>query len=325
VSIPAAEPGTELLVASGGGHLHELELLRPHFRPVLTDQHWVTYDTEDARVRLRGEQVTPCHYPTSRNLPNAARNLVLARRVLRRIRPRRVVSSGAAVAVPFLWMARAMGIPAYYIESAARVDGPSMAGKLLKPVLRGGLFTQYEHWSDDDWAYAGSVFDDFEARPIEPPAEARPLRIAISVGTHFPLDRLIRAVARVTDERDEVFAQIGPSGSAPAHWETQPIVGPDELEKRLAWADVVVCHAGVGLLLSSFTQGRAPLVVARRKELGEAVDDHQLQLVGALGRRGLVTAIETGTLTRDTLLEQSALGIREAQVAPTTWMLPPRR
>jgi UDP-N-acetylglucosamine--N-acetylmuramyl-(pentapeptide) pyrophosphoryl-undecaprenol N-acetylglucosamine transferase len=322
-SRPVAEPGLDLLVASGGGHLHELELLRPHLRPVLERTHWVTYGTEDARVRLAGEEVTTCHFPTSRNLPNAARNLVLARRVLRELRPARVVSTGAAVAVPFLWAARSMGVPGYYLESAARVDGPSMTGKLVRRLGGTGLFTQYEHWSDHDWSFEGSVFDGFETEATVPDGD-RPLRIAISVGTHFPMDRLIAAVDRVTSEDDEVFAQIGRSGTAPSHWETAPIVAPDELEKRLRWADVVVCHAGVGLLLTAFTSGRSPLVVPRRLELGEAVDDHQAQLARVLSARGLARTIDPTQLTRAELVAQSTVGIRAALGPPSTWSLPTR-
>jgi UDP-N-acetylglucosamine--N-acetylmuramyl-(pentapeptide) pyrophosphoryl-undecaprenol N-acetylglucosamine transferase len=87
---------------------------------------------------------------------------------------------------------------------------------------------------------------------------------------------------------------------------------------------VVVCHAGVGLLLTAFTSGRSPLVVPRRLELGEAVDDHQAQLARVLSARGLARTIDPTQLTRAELVAQSTVGIRAALGPPSTWSLPTR-
>jgi UDP-N-acetylglucosamine--N-acetylmuramyl-(pentapeptide) pyrophosphoryl-undecaprenol N-acetylglucosamine transferase len=296
----------ELLVASGGGHLHELELLRGRFEPELPRAHWVTYGTEEAQRRVVGEPVTLCHFPTSRSLPNAAKNLLLARRVLRRLRPKRVVSTGSGVAVPFLGAAVAMGIDAFYVESAARVEGPSLSGRLLQPVTGASLVTQHPSWADERWSYVGSVFDGFRTEHVGSPDRDRPLRVVISVGTQiFPFDRLIDAVARVTDGRDEIFAQVGPATSAPATWETIERLPPQELERRLQDADVVICHAGVGLMLTAFTVGKAPIVMPRLVKHGEHVDDHQIQIAGSLGERGLSCTLDPGGLERRHLLDQA--------------------
>ena len=47
-------------------------------------------------------------------------------------------------------------------------------------------------------------------------------------------------------------------------------------------ADKVVTHAGVGSILCADREGHVPLVVPRRHDLGEHVDDHQLELARAL-------------------------------------------
>lgn len=310
----ATDQGLELLVASGGGHLHELMLLRQRLEPALPRAHWVTYGTAEAQARLVGEQVTTCHFPTTRSLPNAARNLVLARRLLRELRPARVVSTGAGVAVPFLFAAQRLGIPAYYLESAARVDAPSLTGRMLQPLSGVRRFTQYAGWTDPRWEQGASVFDGYHVRPPSSAPVDRPLRIALSLGTHhFRFDRLVRALAAVTDERDEVFAQVGPSNVAPAHWTVAERVKPDDLAARLRWADVVVCHAGVGLILTTLDVGKAPLVVPRLERHAEHVDDHQVEIAAALRARGmLATGDATGILTREALLDQAGRVVEAA-------------
>jgi UDP-N-acetylglucosamine transferase subunit ALG13 len=50
----------------------------------------------------------------------------------------------------------------------------------------------------------------------------------------------------------------------------------------------VITHAGVGSIMSALGVGQRPIVIARRADLGEHVDDHQLQIATELSRRGLV-------------------------------------
>ena len=121
-----------LLVASNGGHLLQLTQLRDIWE--LEERHWVTFDKPDARSMLAGEAVTFAHYPTNRSVPNLLRNFVLALRLLLRLRPRVIVTTGAGVAVPFCWLGRALGTQVVYIESFARVNHPSLTGRLVHPV-----------------------------------------------------------------------------------------------------------------------------------------------------------------------------------------------
>lgn len=131
---PPAKPKV-LLVCSSGGHLLQLwSLLAPLWSRY--DRAWVCFDKADARSLLSGERVTWAHSPTNRNIPNLVRNAFLARRVLLSEWPDVVVSSGAGVGVPFLAMARLMGIETLYIESFARRRNLSLSGRLLYPVVR---------------------------------------------------------------------------------------------------------------------------------------------------------------------------------------------
>jgi beta-1,4-N-acetylglucosaminyltransferase len=134
--------GGVLLVASNGGHLLQLVQLKEQFEP--DDRHWVSFDKPDARSLLAGEAVTWAYHPTNRNVPNLLRNLGLAARLLMRLRPRAIVTTGAGVAVPFCYLGRLFGARVIYIESMSRVDSPSLTGRLVHPVAH-VFFVQ---WSD---------------------------------------------------------------------------------------------------------------------------------------------------------------------------------
>ena len=120
------------LVGSSGGHLLQLLVLRP-----VWEEHsrvWVTFPTPDAVHALVGERAIWCHHPTNRNLPNLIRNTVLALRVLVRYRPTHIISTGAAVAVPFFYLGRLFGARTVYIEVFDRVDSATLTGRLVHPV-----------------------------------------------------------------------------------------------------------------------------------------------------------------------------------------------
>ena len=119
------------LVCSSGGHLAQLHRMRSWWEA--HERVWVTFDTPDATSLLATERVVWAHYPTTRNLLNAARNLLLAWRFLRRERPDVVVSDGAGVAFPFFLAAKVLGVRTVYVEVYDRIDTRTMAGRLCYP------------------------------------------------------------------------------------------------------------------------------------------------------------------------------------------------
>ena len=120
------------LVGSSGGHLTHLYLLKEFWEK--EDRFWVTFDKPDARSILKNEKFYPCYYPTNRNVKNTIRNTWLAFKVLRKEKPDLIISSGAAVAVPFFWIGKLFGAKTIYIEIFDRIDKPTMTGKLVYPV-----------------------------------------------------------------------------------------------------------------------------------------------------------------------------------------------
>lgn len=107
-------------------------MLKPFWKD--RERIWVTFDKEDARSVLKGEKFYSCYYPTNRSLKALIINTRLAYRVLRKEKPDLIISSGAAVAVPFFYLGKLFGAKTVYIEVFDRIDRPTVTGKMVYPV-----------------------------------------------------------------------------------------------------------------------------------------------------------------------------------------------
>ena len=120
------------LVCSSGGHLTHLYMLKPFWGT--KDRFWVTFNKEDAQSLLKDEKIYPCYYPTNRSLKALIKNSVIAWNVLLKERPDLIISSGAAVAVPFFDLGKCFGAKTIYVEVFDRINKPTITGKLVYPI-----------------------------------------------------------------------------------------------------------------------------------------------------------------------------------------------
>lgn len=120
------------MVGSSGGHLTHLYMLKPFWQD--KERFWVTFDKEDANSLLQNEKVYHCYYPTNRSLKALFINTRLAMKLLRKERPDLIISSGAAVAVPFFYIGKLLGAKLIYIEVFDRIDKSTMTGKMVYPI-----------------------------------------------------------------------------------------------------------------------------------------------------------------------------------------------
>ena len=143
-------PDNVMLVGSNGGHLAQLLALRPWWQE--RRRTWVTFETPDAVSLLEGEAVDFAYFPTTRNIINLMRNFIVAVRVLMHRRPDLVVSTGAAVSIPFFVVARVLGIQTVYIEVYDRLTSRTVSGRICKPLSSAFLV----QWDEQQTLYPGS-------------------------------------------------------------------------------------------------------------------------------------------------------------------------
>lgn len=120
--------------------------------------------------------------------------------------------------------------------------------------------------------------------------------IFVTVGTHHqPFERLLSALGSL--DGAELVVQYGPAPKPAGVARAEAYMPFEEMVACFRAADVVVTHAGVGSILCARREGHTPLVVPRRHDLGEHVDEHQAELTRALEARGSVVAVwDTGEL-----------------------------
>jgi UDP-N-acetylglucosamine transferase subunit ALG13 len=305
-------PKTVHLAGSPGGHLDLLAALATRLGEDV-DRVWVTGPgrrADDLAARGETVRVVP---DTGRAIRPVVRNVLAAARLVLRTRPRLVICSGAGLTVAFCLFARARGAKLLWVETTARVDDASRSGRLVSRFAE-RVFVQ---WPETARRYPGAVL----CRPalweeVRPPAgDAAGDGTFVAVGTHgAPFDRLLAAVDDAVGAGilpTPVVAQAGPSGYRPRHYSTVPWLTAEEVDLCARRAQVVVCHAGSGIIAATLRSGRAPLVLPRLRAHGEHVDDHQAQLANKLAESGLAVVLD-GEIRP----EQVAAGTRLSLVRP---------
>jgi len=130
----------------------------------------------------------------------------------------------------------------------------------------------------------------------------RPLVVA-TVGTdHHDFHRCITWLDGWLAQRPDVsgFVQHGHS-AAPRHAESVAMTSRSELLERFSTAAVVVTHGGTGSIMDARASGHVPVVIPRRGELGEHVDDHQVAFCRRIAELGWIHLAEHEDVLRDHL------------------------
>ena len=110
--------------------------------------------------------------------------------------------------------------------------------------------------------------------------------IYVTVGTHrhAAFDRLLTAVDEIAPDLDHpVFAQIGPSAFVPKHMKWASFLDYADAENHIRRADLVIAHAGMGIILQCRRHGVRLIVAPRRRSMKEHFNDHQVETCGRLG------------------------------------------
>jgi len=112
--------------------------------------------------------------------------------------------------------------------------------------------------------------------------------IFVTAGTNEqPFERLASYAARL-DGEEELVVQYGSARGEHGRGRWVDFLAWEEMVELMTAARAVVAHAGMGSILLAQRCGKRPIVVPRRGDLGEAVDDHQDPIARRLAREGMV-------------------------------------
>lgn len=304
-----ADPGPEVgrperklvLAASTGGHLAQLVRLAPGLR-ASPDSLWITFANEQSKSLLKGKRVLYVPYIKPRDWRTTLAAVRLIARRLKEEEFEGAVSTGAALAVAALPVARMLGMPSLYIESVSRIAGPSLTGKLLAASHLVNLRTQHPSWARGRWAVHPSVFNSFQACPTDRNTD-RP-RLFVSLGTirGYRFDALIDAIMRTGLADDRTVWQVGETLRSDLPGRVHQEMSAEEFMNAVAKSDVVITHAGVGTFMHLMEASVYPVLVPRRAARNEHVDDHQQQIAALAAELDLAIACEVTELSSELLL-----------------------
>lgn len=298
---------TAILVAASGGHLSQLIELADRIEGVGQDRLWVTFDSPQSRSMLKGESTHFIGAVEERDILGMVRSVGDARRLFASIDVTSVISTGSGVALSFLPLAALKGIPSHYIESAARVDRPSLTGRLLSLVPRVQLYRQYPVPANSKWRYVGSVFDGFEQRS-QPVSRVRRIVVMLGSGVHS-FRRLVDRLVSILPSDVDVLWQTGSTPVSDLQLSARPLLPANELQLAVAQADVVISHAGCGSALLALNAGKYPILVPREPSSGELVDGHQIELAEFLDHRELALHRTPASLSFDDVAAAASLAV----------------
>jgi UDP-N-acetylglucosamine transferase subunit ALG13 len=76
-------------------------------------------------------------------------------------------------------------------------------------------------------------------------------------------------------------------------------VGMEEFQRLVQDAELVILHAGAGSIITALKAGKVPVVMPRRADFGEHIDDHQHELVDELAAMGRILLAEDENSIRE--------------------------
>ena len=131
--------------------------------------------------------------------------------------------------------------------------------------------------------------------------------IFVTVGSQkFQFNRLLKQVDELIETgkiEEEVFAQIGVSDYKPRNYKYKDFITQDEFNSYIDKADIIITHAGTGVIVNAIKKGKKVIGVPRLAEFGEHVYDHQIQLINEFCKSGFIEACNKNEKLEDKLEE----------------------
>jgi len=120
--------------------------------------------------------------------------------------------------------------------------------------------------------------------------------IFVTVGTdQHPFNRLIKKVDSLQEKGmldEDIFIQTGYSDYKPQFCQHAEFLPFEQMLEKIREARIVITHGGPGSIMPVIYTGNVPIVVTRRKNYGEVVDDHQVYFVKKLKKQKQIISVD---------------------------------
>lgn len=113
--------------------------------------------------------------------------------------------------------------------------------------------------------------------------------IFVTVGTHEQsFERLLIYIDNMIANgqiQEEVICQKGFSDYEPINYKADKLLPYEKMQENIQNARIVITHGGPASFLEPLKIGKIPIVVPRKKEFNEHVNDHQLEFSRKVEKR----------------------------------------
>ncbi len=121
--------------------------------------------------------------------------------------------------------------------------------------------------------------------------------IFVTVGTHEqPFNRLVQYIDELKRDGkidEEVFIQTGYSTYEPKYCQWSKMIPYNEMVRNVEEARIVITHGGPASFIMPLQIGKIPIVVPRKQEYGEHINNHQVEFTRKIAEtKGSIIIVE---------------------------------
>ena len=113
--------------------------------------------------------------------------------------------------------------------------------------------------------------------------------IFITVGTHEqPFDRLLKCIDKLVEDgiiSEEIVCQKGYTDYEPKNYKSEKLISYEKMQENIEKARIVITHGGPASFIAPLSIGKIPIVVPRKKEFNEHINNHQLEFSKEVAKR----------------------------------------
>lgn len=113
--------------------------------------------------------------------------------------------------------------------------------------------------------------------------------IFITVGTHEqPFNRLLKCIDKMVGDgkiKETIICQKGYSDYEPVNYKAEKLIPYEQMQKNIEKARIIITHGGPASFIAPLSIGKIPIVVPRKKDFNEHVNNHQVDFSREVAKR----------------------------------------